>query len=281
MTMLISGSLFRKIDRLDPDLKEVMISMVEEWERYREDMVTKVEFGDLREIVKELAEAQKRTEIKVAELVEAQKRTDAKVAELTEAQKRTEIKVAELAEAQKRTDAKVAELTEAQKRTEAALQALTQEVRALTADHKETRRQLGGLAQSVGYVLEDRIAPHVADFAKKIFGVDIALLDRRNLIYEDGKYDELNIYAEGAKNDRPAYVIGECKSQPGKRDLDRFAKVIARARQVLPGDIHYFIVGHQVAPEVEDYARQKYPDLKLFNSLRFTAAFRRSRVDRG
>ena len=237
MAMLISGSLIRKIDRLDPDLKEVMISMVEEWERYREDMVTKVEFGELREIVKELAEAQKRTEVKVEELAAAQTRT------------------------------------------EAALQALTQDVRTLTADHKETRRQLGGLAQSVSYVLEDRIAPHVADFAKKIFGIDISLLDRRNLIYTDGKYDELNIYAEGAKDNHPAYVIGECKSQPGKRDLDRFAKVIDRARQVLPGDIHYFVVGHQVAQEVEDYARQKYPDLKLFNSLRFTTTFRRSRDD--
>ena len=279
MAMLISGSLIRKIDRLDPDLKEVMISMVEEWERYREDMVTKVEFGELREIVKELAEAQKRTEVKVEELAEAQKRTEVKVEELAAAQTRTEVKVEELAEAQKRTEVKVEELAAAQTRTEAALQALTQDVRTLTADHKETRRQLGGLAQSVGYVLEDRIAPHVADFAKKIFGIDISLLDRRNLIYTDGKYDELNIYAEGAKDNHPAYVIGECKSQPGKRDLDRFARVIDRARQVLSGDIHYFVVGHQVAQEVEDYARQKYPDLKLFNSLRFTTTFRRSRDD--
>jgi len=256
--MLISGSLIRKIDRLEPDLKEVMISLVEEWERYREDMVTKVEFGELRDIVKDLAEAQKRTEIKVKDLAEAQKRTEVKVEELAEAQKRTE---------------------EALQALTADVRTLTQDVRTLTADHKETRRQLGGLSLSVGYVLEDRIAPHVADFAKKIFGIAVSLVDRRNLLYENGNYDELNIYVEGVKDDRPAYLIGECKSQPGKRDLDRFAKVISRARHALAGEVHSFLVGHQVAQEVEDYARQKHPELKLYNSLRFTTTFRRRRDD--
>jgi len=41
--------------------------------------VTKTEFNELKEIVRELAEAQKRTEIKVEELAEAQKRTEAEL----------------------------------------------------------------------------------------------------------------------------------------------------------------------------------------------------------
>ena len=57
--------------------------------------VTKDEFKDLRNIVAELAEAQKRTEIKIEELVEAQKRTEIKVEELAEAQRHTEIKADE------------------------------------------------------------------------------------------------------------------------------------------------------------------------------------------
>ncbi|MCX8069081.1 MAG: hypothetical protein N2738_01105, partial [Thermodesulfovibrionales bacterium] len=58
-----------------------------------EDMkttVTRQEFYELHMIVKELAEAQKRTEQRVEELAEAQKRTEKKVEELAEAQKRTE-----------------------------------------------------------------------------------------------------------------------------------------------------------------------------------------------
>ncbi|MCX8026928.1 MAG: hypothetical protein N3A62_03585, partial [Thermodesulfovibrionales bacterium] len=58
-----------------------------------EDMkttVTRQEFGELQIVVKELAEAQKRTEQRVEELAEAQKRTEQRVEELAEAQKRTE-----------------------------------------------------------------------------------------------------------------------------------------------------------------------------------------------
>ncbi len=75
--------------------------------------VTKDEFHELKEIVRDLGAAQHRTEARVEELTEAQKRTEVRVEELTEAQKRTEARVEELTEAQKRTEARVEELTEA------------------------------------------------------------------------------------------------------------------------------------------------------------------------
>jgi len=53
------------------------------------DLVKAGDFNELKAIVKDLAEAQKRTELKVEELAEAQK-------ELAEAQKRTEIELREL-----------------------------------------------------------------------------------------------------------------------------------------------------------------------------------------
>lgn len=44
-----------------------------------QNAVTKVEFNELKEVVKDLAEAQKRTETKVEELAEAQKRTEEEI----------------------------------------------------------------------------------------------------------------------------------------------------------------------------------------------------------
>jgi len=67
-------------------------------------LVTKAELNeltgvvhDLSGVVKELAEAQKRTEIRVEELAAAQQRTEVRVEELAEAQKRTEFAVGDLA----------------------------------------------------------------------------------------------------------------------------------------------------------------------------------------
>ncbi|HQG34443.1 MAG TPA: hypothetical protein PK175_06205, partial [Syntrophales bacterium] len=102
MGMHISSVFYRKLDRLEPDLKEVLLSLLEEWERYREDTVTKVEFGELRDIVRDLAAAQQRTASRVEELAAAQQRTEARVEELAVAQQRTEARVEELAVAQQR-----------------------------------------------------------------------------------------------------------------------------------------------------------------------------------
>jgi hypothetical protein len=94
--------------------------------------VTKAEFQELNATLGRLAEAQERTEGKVAQLAEgqadltvAQARTGTQVAELTQAQTRTGTQVAELTQAQTRTEAQVAELAQAQARTETQVVQLT------------------------------------------------------------------------------------------------------------------------------------------------------------
>jgi hypothetical protein len=123
--------------------------------------VTKAEFQELNATLGRLAEAQERTEGKVAQLAEgqadltvAQTRTGAQVAELTLAQTRTEAQVAELAQAQARTEAQVAELTQAQTRTEAQVAELTlaqtrteSQVVKLTQAQTRTEVQLATLTQ--------------------------------------------------------------------------------------------------------------------------------------
>jgi hypothetical protein len=172
--MGVSVSLIRKLEQVEPFLREVLIAVLEEIERQREETVTKKEFNELKEIVRELAEAQKRTEERVEELAQAQSRTEQrldslaqKVEELAEAQKRTEErleelaqaqkkteqrldslaqKVEELAEAQKRTEQRVEELAQAQSRTEQRLDSLAQKVEELAAAQKRTEQRVEELA---------------------------------------------------------------------------------------------------------------------------------------
>jgi len=120
-----------------------------------DDLVRAKDFNELKEIVRELAEAQKRTEERINELAEAQRRTEEMVKELAEAQKRTEERISkveervtkletavhELAEAQKRTEQRVNELAEAQKRTE-------QRVNELAEAQKRTEQRVNELAEA-------------------------------------------------------------------------------------------------------------------------------------
>lgn len=79
-----------------------------------DDLVNRADFHQLTGVVKELAEAQARTEVRVEELAEAQGRTEARVEELAEAQVRTESRVEDLAEAQTKTEQRLAEVVQTQ-----------------------------------------------------------------------------------------------------------------------------------------------------------------------
>jgi chemotaxis protein histidine kinase CheA len=145
---------------LTSELYKTIVAIVDD--RVREIRVTREEFEDLKEVVRELAQAQARTEQrldrlaeKVEELAEAQARTEkrldslaARVEELAEAQKRTEARVEELAEAQKRTEARVEELAEAQARTERRLDSLTVKVEELAEAQKRTEARVEELAEA-------------------------------------------------------------------------------------------------------------------------------------
>jgi len=284
----LSIGFLKKLDKTEPYMKELLISFVDEIQS--KIIVNKDDFDDLRGIVRELAEAQKRTEIQMGGLTEAQKRTEIRMEELAEAQKRTEIRMEELTEAQKRTEIRMEELTEAQKRTEIRMEELAEaqkrteirmeelaeaqkntekEVRSLSLTVKEIKKQLGGLSMAVGYGIEDKIILYMYDFGKKEFDIDVKLVERKNLVYPDGNYDEINIYAEGIKKGQQAFIIGECKAQPGKKDFDKFNQVTERVKKIISGDILMFIAGYNFSPEVEAYAKKKYPDIKTYKTYEF------------
>ncbi len=273
--MNMNSELYRKIQSIDPKLQDVLLLMMDEI-----DLKTKLitvgrgDFEQLKDVVKDLAESQKQTEMQVRSLTESQKQTEIQVRSLTEAQKRTEARVSSLtevveslAEAQKRTETKVSSLTEAveslaeaQKRTEAS-------VKILADGQADMRKQLGGLAMAVGYGIEDKLMPHLERFALLEFGITKGMVDRRNIIYPDGRHDEVNLYVEGEKDGRKAYLIGECKAQPGKRDLGKLDDMLDRLRGHLDGEVMGMMVGYHFAPEVPAYAAEHHPDIKCYRTF--------------
>ncbi len=132
-TMPISTEYFRKIQDFDPALRDALLGLAQELDRSREETVTRDEFREVRDALRELTEAQQRTEARLEALTEAQQRTEARLESLTEAHRaaegrltKLETTVQELAEAQQRTEARIAELVEAQQKTEARLEALAE-----------------------------------------------------------------------------------------------------------------------------------------------------------
>ena len=134
---------------------------------------------------------------------------------------------------------------------------------------KETREMVGGLSDTVGYSLEDRIFPYLKEFARREYGIKVDVLDRRNIIYPDGKFDEINIYAEGKRNGKKAYLVGECKARPGKREIKKFAQSLERIESHFGSEVEAFLVGYYFSPQIERYLKEKYPRIRVMKSFEF------------
>ncbi len=235
--------------------------------------VSKKEFGELTAVVQELAEAQKRTALKVEELAEAQTRTALKVEEMAEAQTRTALKVEELAEAQTRTALKVEEwaeaqtrivlkvekLAEAQRKTELELQTLVKSIGRLDRAQQETQKELGGVSTSVGHRLEDISYKALPKLLKRDYGLSIKGGLRREYVKgKTGQFIEINISGKARRNDKEITIAGESKSRLSRKGVDEFLrKKVQRIAGVYPNlfpvMITYMIADHNV----ENYAKQK------------------------
>jgi len=274
--MPYSTTIIRMLEDIDPSLRKVLIAILEEIERQREETVTKKEFLEFAhqteenfqkvwKAIGELTEAQKgaekrlnRLENTVNELAEAQRKTEQRLNELAEAQRKTEQRLNELAEAQRKTEQRLNELAEAQNRTE-------EELKKLIGEHRKTRENLGGLQHTVGYVLEDRAYAGLPKLLKDDMGITITEPLRRDYIeVSPERYIEANIIGKARKNGKNLWIIGECKTQLKKKDVDAFLKELKKLDKVIKGEKIPLIVTYQASPPVRKYTEEK--GIKLYFS---------------
>ena len=210
---------------LTPELYEAIVRIVDQ--RVGEVKVTREDFDKLARTVSELGGT-------VRELAEAQKRTEQRVEELAEAQKRTEQRVEDLAEAQKRTEAALMELAESQKRTNEALSRLT---------------------DTVGHDLESVARLSAPSWLEVHQNVRVPSLERR-LFKVDGEDVEVNLYGEGMRGRAPITVVGEAKSTIHGRDVEDFSGRVDRLKSQLRGRVIKLMFGYWIHPSAEQEAKR-------------------------
>ena len=179
--------------------------------------------------VAELTQAQARTETQVAELTLAQTRTEAQVAELTQAQTRTEAQVAELAQAQARTEAQVVKLTLAQTRTEVQLAALTQVTQSLVVEGGRQATRLDAvLGRTFEMQFRDRLTSYLGRLMRrgKLLRND-EVLEAIEQAVDAGEADEVlraDAIATGVIDGVASHVVVEVSITCDTDDIDRAAR---------------------------------------------------------
>ncbi len=196
-----------------------------EWKSLLRASLLGDELLQLPSVVRELAEAQKRTEQRVEVLAQ-------RVEELAEAQKRTEQRVEVLAQ-------RVEELAEAQKRTEQAVEMLAQ--------------QVGRLSDVVGFTLEELARELAPAYLAERYGIRVSSLERQFFVL-DGEEVEIDFYGEGTRDGERVVVIGEARSRIYGRDVESLARKAKALAPQLAGTPVPAMFGFAIHPSAREVA---------------------------
>ncbi|NPA27145.1 MAG: hypothetical protein GXO36_06070, partial [Chloroflexi bacterium] len=198
------------------------------------------------EVTAELVEAQKRSEERIARLEKV-------TAELVEAHKRSEERIARLEKV-------TAELVEAQKRLEERQarfeHEITERVSRLESKVAHISERLERLSDTVGYTLEDRAYRSLPKLLAED-GVEVIGRLRRIYLKVRGRQRQLNIYGHGRRGDEEVLILGEAKTRPSRREVDRFVRLIRAVEEQEGVRVYPIFVAYDFPPEIEAYIRQK------------------------
>ncbi|MDW8321893.1 MAG: hypothetical protein RMM08_11080, partial [Armatimonadota bacterium] len=229
----------KETDRRFVELREAQQQMYAEFQEYRKQ--TDDRFRELRE---EFAEYRKETDRRFLELREElqdlRKETDRRFLELRE----------EFQEFRKETDERFRELAETVRLTQEALRDL-----ALTV--KDLQKQVGGLSQTVGYVLENEAMKALPELLLRDYGLQVVgRLKRQYVLDSAGRPIEVNIFGTATRDGEQVTLIGESKSQLSKNDIDRFLhRTVEALRAVYPNILPIVVTHITSEPDAEEYAR--------------------------
>jgi len=191
-----------------------------------------------------------------------QQRTEQRIGELAEAQQRTEQRIEELAEAQQRTEQRIEELAKAHQYLEQRMDKLERELRA-------TRKEVGGLAMTVGYTLENEAYRALPSLLERDHGIVVQdYLVRRYVTDRYGESIEVNIIGKALRQGREVTIIGEGKAQLSQKGVEHFIRRKLVRLEGVMGEIFPVLVTHMVSnPKVEAYTHQK--GIALYHSFQF------------
>ena len=196
------------------------------------ELVNRADFHKLTEVVHDLGEAQKRTEMRVEELADAQKRTEIHVDELARSQQEMRVTMQEM-------QATMQAMQASQQDMQGSLQEMQ---RAVT----DLAKQVGGLSNAVGANLEDFACDLVPELLEKYWRFVTVSAGPEELTTADGVGREFDVVVRGTIDGRPVTVLCETKATVSTTEVSKFLRIVEKVREAYPGeDIRPLFFGYK------------------------------------
>ena len=184
--------------------------------------VTKTEFNELKEIVKEIS-----TELKG----------------LAQSQKGLSEEVKGLAQSQKELSEEMKKLAAAQGRTETSLLRLQKQVGGLSD-------AVGGDIEEIGYIVIHRVL-------QRDLGWEVGVLERTWQKWGE-RVEEIDLLGKATdpkRSRKEIWIVGEAKHNLTLKQVHKFSRVVERARKHLRGEIYPVCFCYRARPEVQEAVR--------------------------
>jgi len=226
-----------------------------------EELVKTSDFRELKDIVAEVAKQQKETSAEVKSLSAEVKSLSVEMKALAKQQQETSAEVKSLSVEMKA-------LAEQQKKTSAEVEILARGLNQVRKDVDQIRKELGGLATTVGYRLEDEAYKSLPALLFRDFNIQVSSRLKRGYLTDiEGNSIEVNIIGKAKQDDENILIIGEAKSQLSKKFVDEFLRKklnrLPKTEKTFTILVTYMIT----APDVEEYVKSK--GIQLYYSYDF------------
>jgi hypothetical protein len=196
------------------------------------ELVNRADFHKLTEVVHDLGEAQKRTEMRVEELADAQKRTEIHVDELARSQQEMRVTMQAMQASQRDMQA-----------SQQAMQGSLQEMQRAVTD---LAKQVGGLSNAVGANLEDFACDLVPELLEKYWRFVTVSAGPEELTTADGVSREFDVVVRGTIDGRPVTVLCETKATVSTTEVSKFLRIVEKVREAYPGeDVRPLFLGYK------------------------------------
>jgi hypothetical protein len=155
--------------------------------------------------------------------------------------------VKKLAAAQQHTDETVAELSRA-------VQILAETVNKGLTD---LRREVGSLANTFGFDLEELVAALLSPYLEKHAGITRLTLERRYFEINGGQPEEVDLVGQGQREGKPVLVLAECRTTIGGGEMRRVAQELdSIATTIIDSEVVKIVVAMNLHPTGEKAATE-------------------------
>ncbi len=175
------------------------------------ELVNRADFHKLTEVVHDLGEAQKRTEMRVEEMQVTMQEMQATMQDMQASQQ--------------------------------AMQGSLQEMQRAVTD---LAKQVGGLSNAVGANLEDFACDLVPELLEKYWRFVTVSAGPEELTTTDGFGREFDVVVRGTIDGRPVTVLCETKATVSTTEVSKFLRIVEKVREAYPGeDIRPLFFGYK------------------------------------